>query len=210
MFHTVYNSYESKPGERDYIGKHSTEDPYDGYKGSFVDTDFNPDSKIVMAYAKTAQGASWFEINFHNVFDVVRDPKYANRSKATSTGFDRTGATYSHSEETKQKMSEDREGEKHPLFGKKGEDNPNYGKKRTDETKNQIKEAATGRIHTGETKQKLREANTGERNPNYGKRGEGVTNFGRKWYVNEIGEVQISKEPPGPEWQVGRKWRTVE
>ena len=28
MFHTVYNSYESKPQGRDYIGKHSTEDPW--------------------------------------------------------------------------------------------------------------------------------------------------------------------------------------
>ena len=95
MFHTVYNSYETKPNGRDYIGKHSTDDPYDDYRGSFADKEFDPGPKIVMAYAKTAEGASWFEINFHNVFDVAKDHQYANRVKATSTGFDTTGVPHS-------------------------------------------------------------------------------------------------------------------
>ena len=170
MFHTAYNSYESKPGGRDYIGKHSTEDPYDDYKGSFKDKEFDPDSKIVMAYAKTAEGAVWFEINFQNVFDVVLDPQYANQVKQTSTGFDTTGVSFPHTEETKQLMSETRVGEKNPRFG-----NP----------------------HTDKSKQLMRELKTGEKNPA----------FGRKWYVNAAGETYYDKEPPGPEWQRGRKWK---
>jgi hypothetical protein len=91
MFHTAYNSYESKPNGRDYLGKHSSENPYDDYKGSFNDDTFEPDSKIIMAYSKTAEGAVWFEINFHNVFDVARDPQYANKVKQTDVKFDTTG-----------------------------------------------------------------------------------------------------------------------
>jgi hypothetical protein len=91
MFHTAYNSYESRPGGRDYIGKHSAEDPYDDYLGSFSDGSFDPDTKIVMAYSKTAEGAVWFEVNFHNVFNVDQDPGYANKVKQTSTKFDSSG-----------------------------------------------------------------------------------------------------------------------
>ena len=215
MFHTAYNSFESKPKGRDYIGKHSTEDPYDDYKGSFKDKEFDPDSKITMAYAKTAEGAVWFEINFQNVFDVVLDPQYANQVKQTSTGFDRTGVKCS--EETKQKISESMLGDKHPLFGVVGEDNPSFGYRHTDEAKQKVRDARTGTVASDETKQKLRKARLGEKNHNYhkrgeksphfGKRGEGTNNFGKSWYVNAAGETRMSKEPPGPEWQQGRKWK---
>lgn len=48
MWHIVYLSYESKPGGRSYIGKHSTNDLYDGYLGSFSDEHFDPDSRITL------------------------------------------------------------------------------------------------------------------------------------------------------------------
>ena len=97
MYHTVYNSYETKPNGRDYIGKHSTDDPYDDYKGSFADKEFDPDSKIVFAYAKTAEGALWLEIQFQKVFNVVEDPQFANRTYQTSTGFYYAKVTPEHS-----------------------------------------------------------------------------------------------------------------
>jgi len=81
-----------KPQGRDYIGKHSTDDPYDTYLGSYKDQSFDPDNKIIMAYAKTVEGALWFEINFHNVFSVAENPQFANRSKQTNDKFDTTGA----------------------------------------------------------------------------------------------------------------------
>jgi len=48
MFHTVYDSYEDSPNGKDYIGKHSSEDPYDSYLGSFSDNGFNPSDKIIL------------------------------------------------------------------------------------------------------------------------------------------------------------------
>jgi hypothetical protein len=105
MFHTVYNSFETRPQGRDYIGKHSTTDPYDDYLGSFRDDLFNPDEKIVIAYAKTPQGAVWLEERFQRVFNVVEDDQFANKSYQTSdkfvTGF---------------------KGEQHPLYGVKRPD----------------------------------------------------------------------------------------
>jgi hypothetical protein len=136
MFHTVYNSFESGPNGRDYIGKHSTDDPYDDYKGSFKDKSFKPDNKIVFAYSKTKEGAVWLEIMFQKVFGVVEDPQFVNQSYQTSTGFDTTGAKWVRSEEqienlktsfnkpeTKEKRSAANKGENNPRFGvKEGEE----------------------------------------------------------------------------------------
>ncbi len=105
MFHTVYNSFEPGPNGRDYIGKHSTDDPYDDYMGSFKDKTFNPDDKIVFAYSKTKEGAVWLEIMFQRVFGVVEDPQFANKSYQTSDKFV-TGFA----------------GEEHPLYGTKRPD----------------------------------------------------------------------------------------
>jgi hypothetical protein len=95
--------------------------------GSFSDESFDPDCKIVMAYAKTAEGATWFEINFHNVFDVGVNPEFANRVKAAKIKFDRTGTK--HSDDTKLKLkdswNEDRKKARSEEY--LGEGNPNYG-----------------------------------------------------------------------------------
>ena len=111
MFHTVYDSFESRQGGRDYIGKHSTEDPYDGYLGSYKDKTFNPDDKIVFAYAKTKEGAVWLEIMFQRVFGVVEDPQFANKSYQTSDKF---------------------------VTGFAGEDHPMYGTSRPDTTERNL------------------------------------------------------------------------
>ena len=199
MFHTAYNSYESRPGGRDYIGKHSSENPYDDYLGSFKDHEFDPDSKIIMVYSKTAEGALWFEINFHTVFNVSSDSQYANKVKQTSTGFDHTGVP--HSEETKQKISVAHTGEKNPMFGKTGEKSPHFGKKRTKEAKQKMsvaqmgeKNSQFGKPCTRERKEKTSVAQMGEKNHSYG----------QNWYVNYSGETCRSKEHPGPGWQLGR------
>jgi hypothetical protein len=111
MFHTVYDSFESHPGGRDYIGKHSTDNPYDDYLGSFKDKSFNPEDKIVFAYSKTKEGAVWLEIMFQRVFGVVEDPQFANKSYQTSDKF---------------------------VTGFAGEDHPMYGAKRPDVTERNL------------------------------------------------------------------------
>ena len=153
MFHTAYNSFESSPGGRDYIGKHSSEDPYDEYRGSFKDEDFNPDSKIILAYSKTAEGAVWFEINFQRVFRVVEDSNFANQSYQTSTGFDTTGRP--HTADYKKKRSERMAGERNPMFGKSGELSPNFGRPFTKEHKRHISESKLGVKHPMKKKVKV-------------------------------------------------------
>jgi len=95
MFHTVYNSFEEKISGRDYIGKHSTQNPYDNYLGSFVDDSFCPDSKIVLGYSKTAEGAVWMEIQWQRILIVAEDPQFANKTYQTSEKFDCTGFKWS-------------------------------------------------------------------------------------------------------------------
>ena len=51
----------------------------------------------------------------------------------------------------------------------KGENNPFYGKQHTEETKNKIAQANTGRTHTNESKYKMSQAIMGDRNHFYGK-----------------------------------------
>jgi hypothetical protein len=90
-FHTVYVSFEEKSDSKDYIGKHSSHDPYDNYMGSFSDKDFNPSQKILLGYATTAEGAVWLEMQWQRSLNVVEDPQYVNQSYQTSVGFDTTG-----------------------------------------------------------------------------------------------------------------------
>ena len=153
MYHTAYNSYESCPGGRDYIGKHSAETPYDDYKGSFTDPDFDPDSRITMAYSKTAEGAQWFEINFHNVFDVARDPQFANRAKQTAKRFDRTGVP--NTPEHNKRISDAQKGLQ------AGEKNPNYGKPRKTETKQKIRDSKIGIPMSEEARKNMSESHIG-------------------------------------------------
>ena len=172
MFHTVYNSYESSPGGRDYIGKHSSTNPYDGYMGSFLDESFEPDHKIVIAYAKTAEGATWFEINFHNVFDVGINPEFSNRAKAAKIKFDRTGIKNSDETRLKIKESWTEERKKAITENRSGENHPLWGVTMSPETRKKMREAKIGKSNPGAT-EKLRgkkrpehsEKMSGERNP---------------------------------------------
>jgi len=113
-------------------------------------------------------------------------------------------------------------GELNSMFGKRGELNPNYGKKRPD-----LSEKMSGELHPmfgkknpeQSERMKLR---TGELNPMFGRTGElnpmfGVRltgelhpAFGTKWWVNAEGETYRGVESPGPEWQLGRKFKQTE
>jgi hypothetical protein len=61
-----------------------------------------------------------------------------------------------HSEESKKKMSNAKNGEKHPLFNKVGTENPSFGKKRSDQIKLKFSEQRKGKF-------------VGEDNANYDK-----------------------------------------
>ncbi len=95
-----------------------------------------------------------------------------------------------HTEETKCKMSEARQGKRNPNFGKplsgeakrhlseinKGKLNGMAGKRHTEETKRKMSESKFGekhplygKHHSDETKRKMSESHIGKKNPNYGK-----------------------------------------
>jgi hypothetical protein len=76
---------------------------------------------------------------------------------------------FTHSEETKGKMSKLNKGENNPSYGKRGKNSPLYGKSHSEETKKKMSEKAKGRCLSYDTKRKLSEANKGENNYWYGK-----------------------------------------
>lgn len=215
MFHTVYNSWEDNPSGRDYIGKHSADDPYDNYLGSFKDKSFNPDNKIVIAYATSAEGAVWLEQRFQKVFNVVENDQFANKSYQTDTRFiygvsgEENPAKRT---ESRQKISEARKGKPRPDLRERNlRNNPaknpetaakiaasRKGKPLSEQAKQKVSDYQSGRPKSEETRQKMREARKKQKPPT----------LGLKRWINEKGEKIMAPESPGPEWQNGRKWRT--
>lgn len=128
MFHYTYLTTN---GDRYYIGVRScTVDPSeDTYLGSHRDKSYLPTSKRILGLHFDRTDAVNAEIFWHNLFDVSRNPLFANKAKQTSTGFDTTGTSHApwnkgmvHTDETKAKMSEALKGENHPNFGKETSD----------------------------------------------------------------------------------------
>ncbi len=113
MYHLVYLSYEETG--RSYIGKHSTDNPYDEYLGSFRDKTFNPAGKIILEYSNTEEGAVEAEIRWQKVFNVVEDPSFVNQSYQSSNKFHFTPTV---------------RGECHPNSGKKIYHDPETGEEK--------------------------------------------------------------------------------
>jgi len=161
--HYVYHSYEE--WGRDYIGIRSCNclpEEDTKYFGSFRDKSFNPTEKTILFVRETRQEVAEIEIILHDFFDVAVNPQFANKAKAVSTGFDRTGVPYT--EEQKKARS--------------GENNPNYGVFWTEEQKKAMSERMSGENApwfgvplTEETKKKMSAAKSGEKNPQYGRTG---------------------------------------
>jgi hypothetical protein len=210
MFHTAYNSFETKPNGRDYIGKHSSEDPYDNYLGTFKDKSFDPNAKIIMAYSKTPEGALWFEINFHNVFNVSQNPQFANRSKQTSTKFDTTGQTglreYAPwSQEEKDLISARTREAMQSNQVRKNLEKANADPK----VRENRRKSKTGIPRDLDTKKKIQLTLTG-----YKQTPEHIANAaknrkGCRWWVNSNNERKFQRESPGTEWQPGQTWKPL-
>ena len=169
-YHYVYHSYEE--WGREYIGVRSCNclpEEDTKYFGSFKDKTFFPTEKTILFVCETRQEIMEIEIKLHDFFDVAVNSKFANKSKQTSTGFDRAGVILGPcTEEAKKKMS----------VSKLGEKNPNYGVPQTEAQKKAKSKRMSGEnnpmygvSHTEETKKKIAEANSGENNPYYGKFG---------------------------------------
>jgi hypothetical protein len=190
MFHTVYNSFEAEPKGRDYIGKHSTNDPYDDYLGSYRDDSFNPNGKIVIAYATTPQGAVWLEERFQRVFNVVEDTQFANKSYQTSSGFDTTGTKWVRTQEQienlKRSFNKPETKAKRSAVNK-GENNPRYGVREEEEAKKARSAKVSEYYSTPE-----------------GFQAASIKTSGTTWYHLPGGTEGRFIEDPGFPWVIGR------
>jgi hypothetical protein len=198
MFYT-YLSYESWAGGRSYIGyrtcpAHLTPET-DPYMGSYKDSTFKPNKKIIFKKFYCVEFAIEHEVELHEKYNVDKWEVFANRSKQTSSKFRFSGAgknnprfgkigIYKHSQETKKKISEANKGKNNYWFGKKwGNKYPMLGKKPSEITRQKWSQNRKGKnigelnpffgkTHSKETKQKLAEVGkklVGELNPFYGK-----------------------------------------
>ena len=204
-YHTVYNSYEQNG--RDYLGKHSTENPYDDYLGSFSDKTFQPEQKIILAYATSAEGAVWLEVMFQKVFGVVENDQFVNKSYQTSEKFhyDWTG---------KIRSPENRENAARALRGKtKSEEHKrNMRKPKCENHGRNVSLSRQGMKLSPQHCENISKGNTGKKRTaefckNHSEIMIGLNTWskGRSWYHNELGETQMCYETPGPDWKPGRK-----
>jgi hypothetical protein len=169
----VYYSYEEFG--RGYIGSRGCKClPEEDlrYYGSFRDKNFNPTQKIILGVYESRKDAYEAEILLHEFYDIARNPHFANRCKALTTGFTIEGVPINKgikkseefrklisesnkrrivSDETRKKLSENQKGRKH-----------------SEETKKKVGAASKGRQHTEEYKKKKSLEVNGEKNPMYG------------------------------------------
>jgi hypothetical protein len=198
MFHVVYLSFEDNKIGRDYIGKHSSENPYDEYFGSFADKTFNPTDKIILEYAKSEEGAIKAEIRWQKAFQVVEDPHFANQSYQTSTGF----RPRPWDEKTRKKVSEALLGAKNPMFGKTGEQNPFFGRKHTPKNRELLCELNQRKAKDPEWLAKVSKKGKKEKESTRQKKREVNRGF---WWIHLDGSTCRSTAHPGAGWERGRK-----
>lgn len=133
------------------------------YFSSSTDKEFKLDQKenpldykykIVRVF-NTRKEAAELEIKLHKKFNVGINEFFYNKAIQTSTGFDVTGI--SHSDETKQKISEVQKGKKHSEEVKE-----KLRKPKSEEIKQKMSNSRKGKKHTEETKEKLRKPKSEE------------------------------------------------
>ena len=190
MNHYVYHSYEE--WGREYIGCRTCDclpEEDTKYFGSFYDKTFKPTGKTILFVCETREEAAEIEIELHDFFDVAVNPQFANRAKAVSTGFDRTGIL--ESEETRKKKSVAKKGKY------TGEKSHRFGVPHTEEWKKAMSEKMigknVGKTRTEEQNKANSERMSGEKNSNHGNTGA----------LNPLSKAIIAIEPDGTQQHYG-------
>ena len=127
-----------------YIGSRScackpTEDTK--YFGSYRDKTFKPTQKIILKTFKTRKDAFKHEMYLHFVLDVAVNPRFANKARVTTTGFNWYGQK--HTPETIEKIRK-------------------AGKNMSEEQRAKLRLAHTGKKLSKEHVEKLRQVNLGK------------------------------------------------
>jgi len=179
--HYVYKITNLKPSDKRlyYIGVKSSLSPItDNYMGSSKYLDMSMKEigqenfrKEILSTWSTRKEALQEEIRLHNYFDVAVNESFYNKSKQTSTGFDRTGVP--HTTEVINNMknrtftSEER---KVRSINAKGVNNSMYGKKHSEESRKKMSETKTGIPMSNALKNKFSDGRRkGENHPLFGK-----------------------------------------
>lgn len=115
-------------------------------------------SKEILAVFATRKEAVNHEIYLHELYDVVKNDEFYNRSKQTSTKFDTTGLQLEFTEEHKEKISEALKGRKRSkevikfcmqrrkeIQEKRFKETGRRTKPKSEETKKKISEAKKGK-----------------------------------------------------------------
>ena len=142
-----------------------------------------------------------------NLTDGGEGPSGYCHTKETRMRISKSHTGKTLSEETRQKVSEARRGKPVSENTLRRSIEVRKGKSLTDEHRQKISKAnqgrpahnkgSTGGTLSEETRQKMSKSRKGH--PSYTK--------GMRWFVNEFGETVLAIQPPGPEWQQGRKYR---
>jgi hypothetical protein len=144
----VYYSYEEFG--RGYIGKRECKCPPEEdvkYFGTYKDKTFKPTQKIILEVFSSRKEAMEAEIKLHNFYQVHKNPHFANKAKATSTGFYVC-----------------MEGEDNPMTRMKGEKSPFYGRKLSEEHRKKIRQSHKNRKLSGQHKKKIGISKIGNKN----------------------------------------------
>jgi hypothetical protein len=133
-------------------------------------------------------------------------------------------AGYTHTEETRQRMSKSHTGKTLSKEARQKVSEARRGKPVSENTLRRSVEARKGKPLTVEHRLKISEGRRGKAAHNKGKTGGTLSEetrrrmsearighpsytAGMKWFVNESGETAMALQSPGPEWQRGRKWK---
>jgi hypothetical protein len=188
--------------------------------GSFRDKTFKPVCKEILSTHATRKEALEEEIRLHNMFNVGKNPCFANLARLTSVGFLYDGPRNwteeakqklsqtirgrprkPLSEEHKQKISKAKTGRKIGPFSDEHKQKigaGRRGKTHSQEAITKIKNSRIGKKLSEETKQKLSKLSAGENNACFGRTGEDHPAFGKKkWYTNGLVSVFKEEQPEG-------------
>jgi hypothetical protein len=159
MYYYTYLSID-KIDNRMYIGSRGCKCPPSEdvlYYGSFKDKTFKPTIKKILKQFKTRKEAFNHEIYLHFILDVAINPNFANRCRATTTGF--TWAGQKHTPETIEKI---KKSSKLSFLNMSDETKINRRKKLksktlTKEHREKLKRVNTGKPKSPETREKIRQ-----------------------------------------------------